>query len=87
VAEFLVGVVLGVSVAALLFIIVGPTRRVRAERPVTEDDEAEILMGHLPCRDATGQEEPVQATDEYKTEDLQALRRLGGAPAKRRSRK
>jgi len=87
VGEFLVGVVLGVSVAALLFIIVGPTRRVRAERRVTDDDETEILMGRLPCRDATAQGEPAQATDEYKTEDLQALRRLGGAPAKRRSHK
>ena len=85
-AEFVVGVVLGVSLAALLFIVIGPSRRVRAERPLSDDDEAEILMGRVPGTGDAAQSPPISQPVEYGTEDLQALRRLGSARGRRRSR-
>lgn len=84
VAEFVVGVVVGVSVTALLFIIVGPSRRVRAERPLSDDDETEILMGHVPGTGNAPQTPPIAQPGEYGTGELQALRRLGSTPGKRR---
>lgn len=77
-AEFLVGVVVGISLATLLWIIVAPSRRVRAERPLAPDVEAQLLLGEDP--DRTGPDEtepPVEHPRDYDTQQLQALRRLG----------
>jgi hypothetical protein len=41
-------IVVGVALVALLAIIVAPSRRVRAERPLPSDVEARVLMGGSP---------------------------------------
>ena len=87
--SFVVGLVLGVSVTALLFIVVGPSRRVRAEQPLSEDDETRILMGYRPKvapDEPSSSPAPVILPREYDTGEMQALRRLGSPPGRRRSR-
>ncbi len=85
-AEFVVGVVVGVSVTALLFIVTGPSRRVRAEHRLSDDEETEILMGRVPGTEGAVQSPPVPHPREYDAGELQALRRLGSDSGKRRSR-
>jgi len=88
-SEFLVGVVCGLSIAGLLWIVVAPSRRVREEPGLDPEVETKLLLGELP-------DEPEEAESEssepehprpYGPEELQALRRLGqqsrGRPKKR----
>lgn len=84
--EFVVGVVVGVSVTALLFIVVGPSRRVRAERPLPDDEETEILLGRTPGTQPVDPLPEIPHPREYATAELQALKRLGGTTGRRRSR-
>lgn len=77
-AEFLVGVVVGLSLATLLWIIVAPSRRVRAEKPLAPDIEAQLLLGEDPDRAEPCEAEPSpEHPRHYDTQQLQALRRLG----------
>lgn len=77
-AEFLVGVVVGISLTALLWIIVAPSRRVRAERPLAPDVEAQLLLGEDPDRAEPAESKPpVEHPRHYDTQQLQALRKLG----------
>ncbi len=86
--EFLVGVVVGISVATLLFIVVAPSRRVRAERGLPVDEETQILLGQVPVPPPAEPSPEVHPRD-YDTSQIQALRRIGAGSAtgKRRSRK
>jgi hypothetical protein len=43
-----VPLVLGLCVLAVVVIVVGPSRRVRAERPLDPDTEAALLLGEDP---------------------------------------
>jgi hypothetical protein len=43
-----VPLVLGLCVLAVVVIVVGPSRRVRAERPLDPDTEAALLLGENP---------------------------------------
>lgn len=44
-----VPLVLGLCVLAVVVIVVGPSRRVRAERPLDPDTEAALLLGEDPA--------------------------------------
>lgn len=87
-AEFLVGVVVGISLAALLFIVVAPSRRLRAERRLPVDEETQILLGQVPVPPPPEPSPEVHPRD-YDTSQIQALRRIGtgSGAGKRRSRK
>ena len=83
VVEFGVGLFVGASVAALVMIVVAPSRRVRAERPLPPDVEAAVLLGQVPEEPA--RPEPETPPRPYSDADLAALRRLGpDRPRKRR---
>ncbi len=85
-AEFVVGVVVGVSVTALVFIVVGPSRRVRAERRLPDDEETELLLGRTPGSEPVVPMPEIPHPREYEPAELQALKRLSGTTGKRRSR-
>lgn len=82
VLEFGVGLIVGASVAALVMIVVGPSRKVRADGPLPPDVEAAVLLGRTPDESApaVGPEHPRQYTDA----ELAELRRLGSERRKRR---
>src|SRR5689334_2898751 len=44
VLQFFVGLIVGASVVALLMIVIAPSRRVRAERPLPRDVETRLLL-------------------------------------------
>ena len=46
--QFVVGVVVGASIVALLMIVIAPSRRVRAEPPLPRDVEHKLLLGEDP---------------------------------------
>ena len=48
VVQFVVGLIVGGSVVALLFIVFAPSRRVRAEKPLDRDVETKLLLGEDP---------------------------------------
>lgn len=82
VEHFLVGVVVGLSIAGLLWIVVAPSRRVRAEAPLDPDVEARLLLGEEP--EPPGPAESPSHPRDYDPKDLQALRRLGTQPRRQR---
>jgi hypothetical protein len=87
VAEFLVGLVAGLSIAGLLWIVVAPSRRARAETGIDPDVEAALLLGGKPEDDAEATDASPSAPEHdrpYGPEELQALRKLGSAPRRRR---
>src|SRR5689334_6304398 len=76
VTTFLVGFIVGVSVAALLAIVVAPSRRVRSEQALPREDVTRLLLGQDPDEPTT----PTPAVDLHRTYDpseLQALRNIG----------
>jgi hypothetical protein len=86
VVEFVVGVVVGASVAALLIIVIGPSRRVRAEHPLPRDVETQLLLGETPGEEPPEPQSP-SVEDEprhYGPNELAELRRLGNQKGRRR---
>lgn len=89
VAEFLVGIVVGASLAGLVMILVG-SRRVRAEGPLERDVETKLLLGRDP--DEPTIPPPVsspgsESSRHYSSAELAQLRKLGlqrGARSRRR---
>jgi hypothetical protein len=76
VVEFVVGIIVGASAAALLMILIGPSRRVRAEPPLARDVATRLLLGQDPeatLPPAPSAEHPRQ----YSANELAALQRLG----------
>jgi hypothetical protein len=85
VAQFFVGVVVGASAAALLMILIGPSRRVRAEKPLERDVETKLLLGEDP--DDAAPPTPSSSPDhprQYTSDELAQLRRIGSSPRRRR---
>ena len=82
---FVVGLVVGASAATLLLILVGPGRRVRAEKPLDRDVETQLLLGEDPDKEAA---EPASSSDthprNYSADELAQLRRLGTSKRKQR---
>jgi hypothetical protein len=86
VLEFLVGIVVGASVAALLMIVIGPSRKVRAEPPLPPDVEATLLLGQDP--EAPGAPLPdTEHSRPYSPNELAALQKLGQTQSQRRRKR
>jgi hypothetical protein len=83
VVEFLVGIVVGAAAAALLMIVIGPSRRVRAEPPLPREVETKLLLGQDP--EPTIPPPPrVDHPRQYSANELAALQRLGHEQEQRR---
>ncbi len=77
VVEFVVGIVVGASAAALLMILIAPSRRVRAEPPLERDVETRLLLGSDPEQPTIPPAPPVDHARQYTANELAALQRLG----------
>jgi hypothetical protein len=74
---FVVGFIVGASLAALLIIVIAPSRRVRSEQALPREHVTRLLLGQDPD-EATM---PPPPSDEYPrpydARELQALRSIG----------
>ena len=75
--QFVVGLIVGASLVALLMIVVAPSRRVRAERGLPPDVEAKLLLREDPEQPTIPPPPRVDHPRQYSPEDLAALQRLG----------
>ncbi|MEZ5169532.1 MAG: hypothetical protein R3A49_02145 [Acidimicrobiia bacterium] len=76
--NFLVGIVVGLSAAAIVVIVWAPWRKVREEPPLDETVESRILLGEDPdeiAREIDAQKRPTEH-DEWNTAEMDALRSL-----------
>jgi hypothetical protein len=84
VLSFVVGLIVGASLVGLLTILIAPSRRVRAERPLPRDVETSLLLGQNPDEEA----EPGPPADDhpapYSPNDLAELRRLSESRGRRK---
>jgi len=84
VLSFVVGIIVGASLAGLLTILIAPSRRVRAERPLPRDVETSLLLGQDPDKVS----EPAPPTEDhpapYSPNDLAELRRLSESRGRRK---
>jgi hypothetical protein len=88
VTTFVVGFIVGASLAALLLIVIAPSRRVRAEPELPAEDVTRLLLGEDPD-EATIPPENAEAEHprNYDASELQALRNIGqGRTSSRRRR-
>jgi hypothetical protein len=84
VVEFVVGIVVGASAAALLMILIAPSRRVRAEPPLERDVETRLLLGQDPEQPTIPPAPRVEPPRQYTPNELAALQRLGQEQQRRR---
>ena len=77
--QFLVGIIVGASAAALIMIVIAPSRRVRAEQPLPPDVEMKLLLGQDPDQPAMPPPPRVDHPRQYTAEELAALSKLGEA--------
>lgn len=87
-AEFVAGFVVGAAVVGIIVIVVGPTRRVRAETGIDDEIETRILLGLDPepdLADVVGIAHPREYTDDDISE-LEALAKAPQARSKKRKR-
>jgi hypothetical protein len=84
VVEFLVGIVVGASAAALLMILIGPSRRVRAEPPLPREVATKLLLGQDPEQPTIPPPPRVEHPRQYTANELAALQRLGHEQQQRR---
>jgi hypothetical protein len=87
VVEFLVGIVVGASAAALLMILIGPSRRVRAEPPLSREAETKLLLGQDPEQPTIPPAPRAEHPRQYTANELAALQRLGHEQQQQRRRK
>jgi hypothetical protein len=87
VVAFLVGIVVGAAAAGLLMIIIGPSRKIRAERPLPPDVEAKLLLGQDPEQPTIPPPPRVDHPRQYTPNELAALQRLGQEQQRKRKRK
>jgi hypothetical protein len=74
-------------VVGLLMILIAPSRRVRAERPLPRDVETSLLLGQDPDEVAATPEPPEpDHPAPYSPNDLAELRRLSSQSRGRRKR-
>ena len=86
VVAFFVGLVVGASVAALLMIVIGPSRKVRAEPPLPYDVEAKLLLGQDPEQPTIPPPPVVEHPRQYSPNELAQLQKLGEESRRRRRR-
>ena len=87
VVEFVVGIVVGASAAALLMILIGPSRRVRAEPPLPREVETRLLLGQDPEQPTIPPSPRVEHQRQYTPHELAALQRLGQEEQQRRRKR
>ena len=87
VVEFVVGIVVGASAAALLMILIGPSRRVRAEPPLPREVETKLLLGQDPEQPTIPPPPRVEHPRQYSANELTALQRLGQEEQQQRRRR
>jgi hypothetical protein len=87
VVEFVVGIVVGASAAGLLMILIGPSRRVRAEPPISTEDETRLLLGLDPEQPTIPPAPRVEHPRQYSPTELAALQRLGQEQQQQRRKK
>jgi hypothetical protein len=87
VVSFFVGLVVGASVAALLIILIGPSRRIRAERPLPEEVEMKLLFGQDPEQPTIPPPPRPEHPRDYSPNDLAALQRLGQEAQRKRKKR
>ena len=75
--EFFVGIIVGASAAALLMILIGPSRRVRAEPPMSREVATKLLLGQDPEQPTIPPPPRVDHPRQYTANELAALQRLG----------
>lgn len=80
----MVGIVVGASAAALLMILIGPSRRVRAEPPLSREVETKLLLGQDPEMPTIPPPPSVEQPRQYTANELAALQRLGREQQQRR---
>jgi hypothetical protein len=85
VVEFVVGIIVGASIATLLMIVVAPSRRVRAEHRLPPDVEAKVLLGQDPEQPTIPPPPRVEHPRQYSPNELAALQRLGQQSRRRKS--
>jgi hypothetical protein len=74
---FFAGVVAGISAAALLIIVLAPSRRVRAETRLDREVETRLLLGVDPELDPLAEPADVEESrPDFGAAELQALRQL-----------
>ena len=85
---FVVGFIVGASLAALLLIVIAPSRRVRAEPELPPEDVTRVLLGEDPDETTIPPENAdAEHPRNYDAAELQALRNIGeGRTAGRRRR-
>jgi hypothetical protein len=84
VVQFVVGIVVGASAAALLMILIAPSRRVRAEPPLTREQETRVLLGQDPEQPTIPPQPRIEHPRQYTPNELAALQRLGQEQRQRR---
>ena len=82
--QFVVGLVVGGSIVGLLFIVIAPSRRVRAEKPLDRDTETRLLLGQDPEEPTIPPEPEPEHPRNYSPDDLAQLRKLGQQGNKRK---
>jgi len=75
--EFVVGIIVGASAAALLMILIGPSRRVRREPPLPREVATRLLLGQDPEEPTIPPAPRVDHPRQYSANELAALQRLG----------
>jgi hypothetical protein len=87
VVQFLVGIVVGACAAAVLMILIAPSRRVRAEHPLPPDVEAKLLLGQDPEQPTIPPPPRVDHPRQYSPNELAQLQKLGDEESRRRKRR
>ena len=83
----MVGIVVGASLAALLMILIAPSRRVRAERPLDRDVESKLLLGEDPEQPTIPPSPRLEHPRQYTADELAALQRLGQEQERQRRKR
>ena len=81
--SFVVGVIVGASVVGLLVIVVAPSRRIRAEKPLARDVETKLLLGQDPDEATIPPTPRADHPRQYSSQELAQLRRLGSSQTRR----
>ena len=87
VVQFVVGIVVGASAAALLMILIAPSRRVRSEPPLEREAETRLLLGMDPEQPTIPPEPRPDHPRQYTPTELAALQRLGHEQQQRRRKR
>jgi hypothetical protein len=87
VVQFVVGIVVGASAAALLFILIAPSRRVRSEPPLEREAETKLLLGQDPEQPTIPPPPRPEHPRQYTPNELAALQRIGHEQQQQRRRK